>query len=96
MPVPADDLARSTKQVECRGVLFLIELVRVLDRQFGLMMHEEEGRIGDMDGAVIGLHPPLIRLSRRAVSSRGTPRPSYLGGSGNTSVLYISTFGPHM
>ena len=65
VPVAGHQLALLAQQVERSLVLILVQLVGVLDAQLRLGLHQVQGRIGDVDRAVEGLHPSLVRLAVR-------------------------------
>jgi len=44
-------------------MLLVGQFVRVLDAEFGLVVHQVERSVGDVDRAVEGLHPALVRLA---------------------------------
>ena len=51
--------------IERRLVLVFVQFIGVLDAEFGLLGHEIQGGVGDIDGPVIGLDSPLVRLAVR-------------------------------
>ena len=61
----------------------------------GLVVHQVQRRVGDVDRAVEGLHAALVRL---AVGQRHLLEhhvPAVAAASLKTLVLYISTLEPH-
>lgn len=96
MPVAVDNLALLAQKIERCGVLVLVKFIRVLDPQVRLVMHEEESRIGDVDGAVIGLHPPLVRLpvGQRHFAEHHFPALRRLGK--NVGVVHQYIRAPHV
>src|SRR5512141_1579761 len=63
MPIAADKRSLGRKQGYRRSVLVRGELVRILDPELRLLLHEVDGCIGDIDRAVIGLHTSLVALA---------------------------------
>ena len=63
VPVAAHELALLAQQGEGSLELLAIEGVGVGDAQLGLLVLEVQGRVGDVDGAVEGLHPALVGLA---------------------------------
>ena len=53
------------QEIDGCGILILVQLVRILDAEFRLFVHQVERRIGDIDGAEIGLNPPFVGLAVR-------------------------------
>jgi hypothetical protein len=60
-----DDLALLAQQVERRLVLGGVELVGVLDAELGLVAHQVERGVGDVDRPVERLDSALVRLAVR-------------------------------
>ena len=65
VPVASHQLALLAQQIEGGLVLLLVQFVGILDAERGLVAHQIEGGIGDVDGAVECLHPPLVGLAVR-------------------------------
>ncbi|MPL93019.1 hypothetical protein SDC9_39143 [bioreactor metagenome] len=63
VPVARDQLTLALQEFKRRGILVLVQLVGVLDAEFGLVRLQIHRRIGNVDRAVIGLHPALVRLA---------------------------------
>ena len=56
LPVALDQRVLRTQQTKRRRVLRLVELEGILDAQRTFVRHQVQGRIGDVDRAVVGLH----------------------------------------
>ncbi|MNG92144.1 hypothetical protein D3C79_510650 [compost metagenome] len=65
MPVAPHQLALLAQQIEGGLVLLLVQFVRILDAERGLMAHQIEGCIGNVDGAIECLYPPLVGFAVR-------------------------------
>ncbi len=63
VPVAADDLPLAAQQLERRLVLVLVQLIGVLDAEFGLVGLEVERGVGDVDRPVEGLDAARIGLA---------------------------------
>ena len=63
VPVLADQLALLAQQLERRLVLRLVQLVRILDAQGRVLLHQVQRRVGDVDRPVEGLHAALVALA---------------------------------
>ena len=63
VPVALDQRVLLAQEVERRLVLVLVQLVGVLDAELGLLGHQIERGVGDVDGAVIGLDAALVGLA---------------------------------
>ena len=88
-PVLADVLALLLQQVDGGSELLLVEGVRVLDAELGVVRHQVDRGIRDVDRGVVRGH--LAGVVARLVE-HDVPR----GGrrSGTTSVLYMSRLAP--
>ncbi len=60
MPIAANQRALGPQQVQRRLVLLFIQFIGILDAEFWFFLHQEQGRIGDVDGAIKRLDPALV------------------------------------
>lgn len=94
VPVAVDQRVLAAQQLQRRLILFFVELIRIADAELRLGGLQEQRRVGDVDRAVVSLHPAWLLLpSGRFCCWKITAQLS--GGVGKVLVLYISRFGPH-
>ena len=67
MPITTNQGTLHPQQVERGFVLVLVQFIGRGDAKFGFVSHQIQGRIGDVDRAIVGLHAPFVRDAVRQV-----------------------------
>ena len=76
MPVAVDQRVLAAQQLQRRLILLFVELVWIADAELRLGGLQEQRRVGDVDRAVVSLHPALVALAVRQVLLLEDHRPA--------------------